>query len=1250
MNAQAEIALCPECGRPIPTAAPEGLCPACLALAAVDEPAADPVHTPPDQPFANLRFYGDYELIRELGRGAMGVVHLAHQLGVNRPVALKLLAGGAAAGRDFIHRFHTEAATAARLDHPGIVPVYEFGTHDGAYYLAMKYLEGGTLADRLKAGLLEPPEIARIMIRIAQAVHHAHQHGVLHRDLKPGNILLDTDGQPCVADFGLARLLETDSTLTLSSAIVGTAAYLAPEIARGGASQATTASDIYGLGAIFYELLTGHPPFTGASLADILRKVQEEEPCLPKSEIRNQKSEMGRGISDLGFMISDLETICLKCLEKEPAKRYPTAQALADDLERFLNDEPILARPVTRLERAWRWCRRKPALAAAYGLLLLLLLLLSIASPIAAYRINDARRQATEEADTARAILAFLRDDLLSVADPFAGNTERPRGRNLTLLAAVDLAARNVRQRFPDQPLVEAGIRLTLWQVYFALGDLEQAEEHINRASELYDRTPDAPELERLKALESMAWMHHARGRYEEATGLIEPVLDRRTRLQGANHPDVLGAQRCRLAILTSSNRHPEAMALGEDLLERARQLPVEQTEVLLRIMGDVSWVWYRQGEFRPCYELSEEAFHIAHDRFGTDHALTIELMGDWAKWLRLQLGRFHEAEPLQQEAYDRGRELFGADHALTLDSLSELALLADAKGLFGRRMEIQEQLVPLSQQAFGPDSPNAMFEQMRLAWGRLEEGRPEDAEALLADALDRLRETRGSDDFLTRRALRWLPGVLATQGRFDEALDLRREAMESHRRVLGHNALWTHFTTYHLANLHARIGQWPQAGNLYLEFLPSFEFEKTGRQEHKLYSAAVAAAHLAGDSVAAGTFTELTLRRAQSATHRRARLDLTVALLLATDSVSQGSPIHTLASETLANIPAPRRDPLLPGLLALRRQDFEQASRLLVPVYRPPTHPSAGLACAVGAIAEHWLGNTAKAIHLLLNARDRLERVSRAGDLGHTVWYPYEEWLPVAQLALACREAETLIHGESLQPILDENTLANARLRWLPVKSLLDEVDRAAIRADWPTALERLSAAIGHEYFDWSAAMQSREQFAAKAAVLLAFGGELSVHPELQERILNSGVRRASAVLLLHPDSLPARTLDSVIAAARFAAEDHPATTDGNPWSSLELGLAELRDGNPRAALLALEPAAGAYNLRCTGAAHAVAALALRQLGEHDSARQRLAQARDAFDQLTDGNRQSLGPNWHEMLFLELGIQKATELLNNEG
>jgi len=218
MITHTQVSVCPDCGCPIPGAAPEGLCPACLARAAVEVDLAGATldGQPAIETPGNLRFFGDYELLDEAGRGAMGVVYRARQLGVNRVVALKLLLGGPAARRDFIHRFHTEAATAARLDHPRIVPIHEFGTHDGAYYLAMKFLDGGTLADRLRRGALDPRDAAKLVTGIGRAVHHAHQHGILHRDLKPGNILLDAQGEPYVADFGLARMLETDSSLTQS--------------------------------------------------------------------------------------------------------------------------------------------------------------------------------------------------------------------------------------------------------------------------------------------------------------------------------------------------------------------------------------------------------------------------------------------------------------------------------------------------------------------------------------------------------------------------------------------------------------------------------------------------------------------------------------------------------------------------------------------------------------------------------------------------------------------------------------------------------------------------------------------------------------------------------------------------------------------------------------------------------------------------------------------------------------------------
>jgi len=380
MVSQTQTQSCPVCGRPLASAEPEGLCPACLARQVlVDAPDASVSETRPQQPLPGVRFFGDYELLEEIGRGGMGVVFKAQQLGLNRIIALKVLTGGAAAVREFVHRFHTEASAAASLSHPNIVPIYEFGEHEGAHFLAMRFMEGGTLQGRC----YDRPaavEAARLVVMIAEALEYAHRHGVLHRDLKPGNILIDNGGQPFIADFGLARVSAHESDLTISNAVLGTAPYLAPEVAARGAGAATTASDVYGLGAILYHLLAGRPPFTGATIGEVLRQVQETEPLAPSQVIPKAKADSGEPLglplevvgkeqmrakhaSPSTRIPRDLEIICLKCLDKEPAKRYSTAQDFADDLNRFLRGEPILARPASATERVWRWCKRKPVVA-----------------------------------------------------------------------------------------------------------------------------------------------------------------------------------------------------------------------------------------------------------------------------------------------------------------------------------------------------------------------------------------------------------------------------------------------------------------------------------------------------------------------------------------------------------------------------------------------------------------------------------------------------------------------------------------------------------------------------------------------------------------------------------------------------------------------------------------------------------------------------------------------------------------------
>jgi len=302
-----------------------------------------------------------YEVLEELGRGGMGIVYRARQTRLKRVVALKMILAGAGADDEELSRSRTEAEAVARLQHPNIVQIYEVGEHDGRPYCALEFVDGGSLADKLAHTPQPPRYAAAVMQALARAVHHAHQQGVIHRDLKPANVLLTRQGTPKVTDFGLAKRLDVDSARTRTGMVMGTPSYMAPEQAAGRTKEIGPAADTYALGAVFYEMLTGRPPFQGASVYDTLLQVQTQEPVPP----RQLNPAAPR----------DLETVCLKCLQKDPRKRYASADELADDLRRFLGGEPVQARPVGRAERLARWSRRNPRLAIVTGLLLLALAL-----------------------------------------------------------------------------------------------------------------------------------------------------------------------------------------------------------------------------------------------------------------------------------------------------------------------------------------------------------------------------------------------------------------------------------------------------------------------------------------------------------------------------------------------------------------------------------------------------------------------------------------------------------------------------------------------------------------------------------------------------------------------------------------------------------------------------------------------------------------------------------------------------------
>ena len=372
--------VCPKCGAEVPADAPEGGCPGCLLEGGLGLLPDTPVAAGDDGGSAEnsqasnattlrdskitrraaevLGELGDYELLEEVGRGGQGVVFRARQKSLHRTVALKVISLGQGANEAHLKRFRREAEAAANLDHPNIVPIYEVGKRDGSCYFSMKFVEGGQLDEAVRRTPMSIRQATELVAKVARTVHYAHKHGILHRDIKPGNILLDATGEPHLTDFGLARLLEMESTVTRTAAVLGTPSYMAPEQAAGEHTKLSKATDVYGLGAVFYQLLTSHPPFTGRTTFETLRLVLNTEPRPPR--LLNPKVD------------SELSTICLKCLEKDPQRRYSSALALAEDLEHWLKHEPIRAKPSGFFTHGRKWVQRKPAVAALIASLIAL--------------------------------------------------------------------------------------------------------------------------------------------------------------------------------------------------------------------------------------------------------------------------------------------------------------------------------------------------------------------------------------------------------------------------------------------------------------------------------------------------------------------------------------------------------------------------------------------------------------------------------------------------------------------------------------------------------------------------------------------------------------------------------------------------------------------------------------------------------------------------------------------------------------
>jgi len=660
-----------------------------------------------------------YEIVAELGRGGMGIVYQARQIALNRLVALKVIKSAEFASEAELIRFQNEAEAVAQLDHPHIVPIYEVGQRAGQRFFSMKLIPGSSLDRRLGDFVADVTASARLVATIAEAIHHAHERGILHRDLKPANILLDEHGQPHVTDFGLARHIATESGLTHSGYPVGTPSYMSPEQVRGEKGSFTTATDVYGLGSILYALLTGHAPFVGSSLAETLDKVRgdaPEPPALVNTRVPR-----------------DLEIICLKCLEKDPQRRYSSARALADDLNRWLGGEPIEARPVGPATRAWMWCLRNP-LPAALGALCVMAVLGGLAG------VTWKWREAAVANDETQTINSFLIHDLLDQAAP----RSNPHGASLTVGELLDIASAKLG-KLENRPAVEASIRRTIGSAYQSLGLYDRAEPQFQGAIALDSRLLGPTARQTLRDVNLLTSVLDDAAKYAKAEPLSRRNLETCISSLGQDDSTTLDAKYQLGALSVDLGKLDEAERLLRECTAAQRRVLGAQHPDTLRSINELGLLLQDRGKLDEADSLAIEYEHGIRCLFGTKHPDNVTALASRGR-VRLNQGRLDEAEMLYESAEAEARRILGPEHPRTLAAMADHARALRKNGKRADALRLLEQAWELARSGRGLDDADTLKAASLYAESLLEAGNVQQARQLLNLILPRCETALGRD------------------------------------------------------------------------------------------------------------------------------------------------------------------------------------------------------------------------------------------------------------------------------------------------------------------------------------------------------------------------------------------------------------------------------------------------------------------------------------------------------------------------
>jgi len=797
---------------------------------------------------------GRYRIVRLLGQGGMGTVYEAEQEQPRRSVALKVIKPGFCTPEG-LRRFEHESQALGRLQHSGIAQIYEAGTADTGLgpqpYFAMELIHGQALAAHVETFQLSTRQRLELMVRICEAVHHAHQRGLIHRDLKPGNILVDETGQPKILDFGVARMTgnEAEGTrLTDAGQIVGTLTYMSPEQVLADPSELDSRSDVYSLGAILYEMLSGRLPHNVShrQLPEAVRMIREDDPTALSSISRNYRG--------------DIETIVGKALEKDKARRYASAADLSADIQRYLGDEPIAARPPSAFYQLQKFARRHRALVGGVVAVFVVLAAGIVVSTSEAIRANRAgqaalvernralqaeerarverdlalraqqaatiernralteKQRADDEAATAKAVNNFLQQDLLAQAS--AKQQARPDSKpdpDLKVRTALDRAAAGIAGKFDKQPLVEASIRQTIGMTYRDLGLYPEAQRQLEKALSLRRQLLGEEHPDTLASMGDLAILYRDQSKRAQAELLLAKVLNVQRRVLGADRPETLETAHELAQVYDENGKTALAEPLlTETLKARRRVLGQDHPDTLLT-MGTLGSLYQEQGKYAEAERLLAKALSVQRRVWGENHPETLDTMNSLASLYSTE-GKYAQAEPLYLDTLAIKRRVLGEEHSETLVTMNNLASLYRTEGKYPQAEPLQTRAFEIQRRVLGEEHSETLASMNNLAVLYQDEGKYAQAEPLLVKGLEIHRRVLGESHPDTMRAMNNLAGLYMQQGKYVQAEPLMIDVVSVRRRVLGEENPLTLLSANNLAKVYEVQGKYAQAEPLYLK------------------------------------------------------------------------------------------------------------------------------------------------------------------------------------------------------------------------------------------------------------------------------------------------------------------------------------------------------------------------------------------------------------------------------------------------